>query len=409
MTRTVILSASTSAAELSAGPVLPVRREPLGWAIGPRIGANYGCSSCFCFWFQLRSQWLRTPQEPDRHAAEHTATKYLQREPDADWDNSVAFFSDDHSAPKRVPVLRRQNCPDCSSKAPAADLDRKIQGLLNPYTGLLAKLHFIPQAMGRSWSHGTVLLPSPHPPQGATGSDPTPVGARRRMVFEAIERHCVAYTPIDREELPVYTLAGASAGTVSASQAFFGYPGTATVIVTGTTGCAAAPVLEQAIQHGWLEVIERDALAKWYTQRRPRKRVAIPAADDAWALDLTSNPAVSIAVALSAKPDGSEVYMGAAAGLSWDNALTRAYNEMRQFQLWDRITGPPPSRQAWMQRNTLDHSPWLAGSVNAPSLPTTPLPTNACWANLTRAWLRIPVVRVFCPEMHDIDNLDLPL
>lgn len=405
MTRTIMLSAATTAAELSAGPLLPVRREPQGWAIGPRIGANFGCPSCFCFWFQLRSRWLIGSPEPDQRTAEETAANNLQREPDADWDNTVAYFSDDGSAAKRVPVLRRQNCPDCSSKTPKASLDLKIQGLLNPYTGLLTQPHFIPQAMGRSWSHGTVLLPTPHMPQGATGSDPTPQGARRRMVFEAIERHCVAYTAADPEELPVHTLSGASAGTISASQAYFGYPGAS----NSTTGCAAAPLLEQAIQHGWLEVIERDALAKWFIHKRLCKRITIPASDDAWALDLTSNPAVSIAVALSAKPDGSEVYLGAAAGLSWDNALARAYNEMRQFQIWDRVTGTPPSRQAWMQRNTLDHSPWLAGSVNAPSLPTTPLPTNAYWADLTRDWLGIPVVRVFCPDLQSIDNLDLPL
>lgn len=345
------------------------------------------------------------PAESDFRRAEAVAYKLLQREPDADWDNTIAYFSHEDTAPIRISVLRRQNCPDCSSKFPAADLHSKLQGLLSPFTGLLTKVHSIPQALGRSWSHGTVLLPRPHSPMGATGSDATPVGARRRMVFEAIERHCVSYVDGDPDRVPVHSLAGPECGTIPASEAFFGYPG-----VSGdTTGCASAPVLEQAIQHGWLEVIERDALAKWWTNRRICRRVPIPDAEDAWALDLSTNTAVAIAVALSAKPDGSQIYMGAAADLAWDRALLRAYNEMRQFQIWDRVTGLPPSRETWMQRNTLDHSPWLAGSVRASALPSAALPTDGYWANFTRDWLRIPVVRVFCPGLENTKELDLPL
>jgi hypothetical protein len=394
---------------------VPVSIESKGWAIGPILGPGHFCPLCFWSWCDFRSE--RRSSGPATSASEDAvsvATQLLKRYASPKWDTCIGYFSSLDAEPQWTPVLNRLDCSKCGGgTAHSLSLIDRLNRLANPFTGIVARVNVIASAHERSWAHATTLLPAPHLPQGASGSGTSVPEARCRMLMEAVERFCCSHDAAsDPEGVPIRTIRGDPAGFLPAGKVYFGYPG----IATNTNGCAAAPSLDQAIRHGLLEVMERDAVAKWWIERRAVKRLPLimrtSTIDRSWMLALTPDSPVQVCVAVSSHADGSGIYLGAAADLTWEAASQRAATEMLQFRLWDQITGVPPDRLSWMQANTLDHSPWLAGTT-IPSWSASPtvrtLPSQATWADLTRPWLGIPTVRVFVPGSLDLTGIDLPL
>src|SRR5262249_21896023 len=115
-----------------------------------------------------------------------------------------------------------------------------------------------------------------------------------------------------------------------------------------SNGCAAGVTAAEAIAHGLLELIERDAAALWwYTRsRRPavdldafgpplveRLRALFRAAGRTfWALDLTTDLGVPVFAALSAREDDpvEDIIYGFGADLDPAAALEKALLEMNQ-------------------------------------------------------------------------------
>jgi bacteriocin biosynthesis cyclodehydratase domain-containing protein len=113
-----------------------------------------------------------------------------------------------------------------------------------------------------------------------------------------------------------------------------------------TNGNAAGTCLEEAILQGFLELVERDAVALWWYNRIPRPGVELDAFADPyveslrrhlhslgwrlWALDITSDFQFPAIVALAAPHDGTRVMAGFGCHLDAQIAVRRALTELYQ-------------------------------------------------------------------------------
>ena len=132
-----------------------------------------------------------------------------------------------------------------------------------------------------------------------------------------------------------------------------------------SNGNAAGNTLEEAVLQGFLELVERDAVALWWYNRVKRPEVdldsfADPYLDrvraylrdrgrDLWVIDLTSDLKIPVFAALSRETDGREerIVPGFGAHLDPHVALMRAVTEMNQMlSNLPEKTGPPGARRA---------------------------------------------------------------
>jgi len=130
-----------------------------------------------------------------------------------------------------------------------------------------------------------------------------------------------------------------------------------------SNGCAAGSVLEEAVLHGLLELIERDAAALWWYNRLRRRAVDLNGIDDPyvtglirhygefqrelWALDITSDIGVPSFAAISRRMDKQEedIIYGFGAHLDPGFALVRALTELNQsLEAVPTAIGPESSR-----------------------------------------------------------------
>ena len=124
-----------------------------------------------------------------------------------------------------------------------------------------------------------------------------------------------------------------------------------------SNGCAAGNTLEEAILQGFLELVERDAFALWWYNRR-----AVPGVDletfgddylasasdyyrglqrEMWVLDVTSDFGIPVFVAVSRRTDkgAEDIIYGAGAHGDPRIAALRAVCEMNQFLNWVQGSG----------------------------------------------------------------------
>jgi ribosomal protein S12 methylthiotransferase accessory factor len=116
-----------------------------------------------------------------------------------------------------------------------------------------------------------------------------------------------------------------------------------------SSGCGAGFAKEQALLHGLLELVERDAVALWWRggrlARAPsphlgqeaaaflgmlRRRVS---ARVSWLLDITSDLGIPAVAALSTEETGRGLVCGFSAHLSYGQAMRGAILEMCQMEL----------------------------------------------------------------------------
>ncbi|MER7462175.1 TOMM precursor leader peptide-binding protein [Streptomyces sp. NPDC097981] len=164
-----------------------------------------------------------------------------------------------------------------------------------------------------------------------------------------------------------------------------------------SNGNAAGSSPEDAVVQGFLELVERDAVALWWYNRTRQPGVDLAAFEDAWtervrhglrrmnrqvwALDLTSDLGIPVFAALSRRTDkpAEDVLFGFGAHFDPRVALCRALSEMGQLlpAVGDvrpdgtgyRITDPEPL--SWWQGATVANQPYLAADpAVAPRTPS---------------------------------------
>jgi bacteriocin biosynthesis cyclodehydratase domain-containing protein len=209
-----------------------------------------------------------------------------------------------------------------------------------------------------------------------------------------------------------------------------------------SNGCAAAPSWEEAVLRGLLELIERDAVALWWYSRARRPLIK----PSSWShrivcvnaslqqrgygmhlLDLTTDCAIPVCLAVCSRGDGGRVVLGSAAAAEPESAAWRAVLSAAGVLLGLELGGVLPQAKDqellahWLSSSTLDTDPYLAPLANtARDLNELPqlagdtsheqllhcvnqvesLGLRVAVLDLTRPELRIPAARVMVPGLR---------
>lgn len=245
---------------------------------------------------------------------------------------------------------------------------------------------------------------------------------------------------------PVWSLTAERFAYVPTAYCYYDYPIALDHVFCGadSNGCAAGSSREDALLQGFLELIERDAVALWWYNRAQRpawdlaalahpyleqtRAYCAAAGREVWVLDISADFPIPCAVAVSRRCDGppEDIVLGFGAHLDPAIAVLRAVTELNQSlpaALRDHA-GRPQSQSPWEIRwwdtvRTADH-PFLVPSAALPSPLISAAPsfddlaeavrwcvTQAALRGIevlaldqTRGDGRLPVVRVIAPGLR---------
>ncbi|GAA2317551.1 TOMM precursor leader peptide-binding protein [Streptomyces violaceusniger] len=170
-----------------------------------------------------------------------------------------------------------------------------------------------------------------------------------------------------------------------------------------SNGAAAGGTLADAVVRGFLELVERDAVALWWYNRTRQPAVPLDAFDDpwlaevraahrdvrreVWALDLTTDFGIPVVAALSRRLDKSaeDITFGFGAHFDRHTALCHAFAELNQMLpavVEARADGggygaAEPEALRWFRTATLADHPYLApdpAAVPPPGISGPPVP-----------------------------------
>jgi ribosomal protein S12 methylthiotransferase accessory factor len=237
-------------------------------------------------------------------------------------------------------------------------------------------------------------------------------------------------------------LTGPGITLIPTAYCFLGYtnPGHAAFCSADTNGCSAAKTLTEAIVRGLLELIERDACAIWWYNRIRRSAIKLESQNigavlelfhycrrSLVVLDISSDLAVPVRVAISADAGGGDIKMGLGCDLDPSTAVQRAISELAQSlwgpqcgQFYNRLRGSAfdHSCEDWYQTVRMaDHpylSPanWVSDPPRARSRKTPArvlqyllkeikrIGLDAYVVDLTRDDLQVPCVRTIVPGLR---------
>jgi ribosomal protein S12 methylthiotransferase accessory factor len=159
-----------------------------------------------------------------------------------------------------------------------------------------------------------------------------------------------------------------------------------------SNGNAAGGSLEDAIVHGFLELVERDAVALWWYNRTGQRQVCLDSFDDDWihrlreayarvhrefwVLDLTADLPIPVMAAISRRTDkpAEDIMLGFGAHFDPRVALSRALTEMGQLlpAVIDVGRGSGdygstgPHLREWWTRATVRSQPYLLPDPDRP-------------------------------------------
>lgn len=157
-----------------------------------------------------------------------------------------------------------------------------------------------------------------------------------------------------------------------------------------SNGCAAGNTLEEAILQGFMELVERDAVALWWYNSLQKPQVNLDSFDEPyfqslkqyyqtinrelWVLDITSDLNIPVFAAVTRRSDRSfeDIVLGYGAHFDAKIAISRALTEVNQilpnvlFANADGSTNYPPSADRlavdWWKTATLANQPYLVPS-----------------------------------------------
>ncbi|MFF9149778.1 TOMM precursor leader peptide-binding protein [Streptomyces sp. NPDC014861] len=329
---------------------------------------------------------------------------------------------------------------------PAAEVLARYRHLVDPVTGIVAGLSpapGTPDGLDR-WVSGRNLAWRGHAAEGlrshSGGKGVTPQEAEAGALCEAVERYCgtrqgdeavveESFTGLGdaavhpdtvqlfadrqyrdrnawnathgamhavpprfdgratREWTPLWSLTGQRERLLPTSMLYFGQgpDGVERAPWADSNGNAAGSSREDAIVQGFLELVERDAVALWWYNRLRRPGLDLDAFDEPWlartrtvyerngrslwALDLTSDLGIPVVAAISRVEGDGEQRISFGFGAHFDPrlALRRAVTEMAQLlppptpsgeSLDARAELPAELRNWWCER-TVQNQPYL--------------------------------------------------
>lgn len=154
-----------------------------------------------------------------------------------------------------------------------------------------------------------------------------------------------------------------------------------------SNGCAAGNTFEEAILQGFMELVERDAVALWWYNSLQKPQVDLDSFDEPyfqslkqyyqtinreiWVLDITSDLNIPVFAAVTRRSDRSveDIVLGYGAHFDAKIAISRALTEVNQilpnvlFTKVDGSTNYPPSADRlvvdWWKTATLSNQPYL--------------------------------------------------
>jgi ribosomal protein S12 methylthiotransferase accessory factor len=193
---------------------------------------------------------------------------------------------------------------------------------------------------------------------------------------------------VEIEWSPVWSLTRREVRYLPTTFCYYDYPQPCeqTYCIACSNGCAAGNTLEEAILQGFLELVERDAVALWWYNRVRRPGVDLasfgePYLDrlraylqehgrDFWVLDLTTDLGIPAYASITRRTDGpaEQLMPGFGAHLDSKVALLRAVTEMNQM-LSSPLLGLPekgaekepvdPETAHWLKTATTANQPYL--------------------------------------------------
>ncbi|WP_328734759.1 TOMM precursor leader peptide-binding protein [Streptomyces bobili] len=199
---------------------------------------------------------------------------------------------------------------------------------------------------------------------------------------------------------PVWSLTERRQRLAPTSLLYYNAPDADTGFCRATSnGAAAGTSLEDAVVHGCLELVERDAIALWWYNRTRQPGVALDARDPwitrlravlrdlgrtVWALDLTSDLGIPVIAAVSVRTDGTaeDIVLGFGAHFDPRIALRRALTELGQMlppltreTAGDATayTGTDPEALHWFQHATTANQPYLLPAARRSARPPASL------------------------------------
>lgn len=150
-----------------------------------------------------------------------------------------------------------------------------------------------------------------------------------------------------------------------------------------SNGCAAGNTLEEAIQQGFFELVERDACALWWYNRVVRPGVDLNTFDDPFfasiqsslnkagrdlaVLDITSDLGIPTVMAISWRQyDGGGIHLGLGCHLEARLAVSRALAELNQGAVYEFGDEDPASLEGfdahharWLREATIENQHYL--------------------------------------------------
>ena len=199
--------------------------------------------------------------------------------------------------------------------------------------------------------------------------------------------------PFDEDRVidwtPIWSLTHQEFKYLPSSYCYYGYrPSYKPDCWTDSNGCATGNNLEEAILQGFMELVERDAVALWWYNRLEKPQVDLDSFDEPyfqslkqyyqtinrniWVLDITSDLNIPVFAAISRRSDErkvEDIVLGYGAHFDAKIAISRALTEVNQilpnvlFASSDGSTNYPPSADNlaidWWKTATLAEKPYL--------------------------------------------------
>lgn len=198
--------------------------------------------------------------------------------------------------------------------------------------------------------------------------------------------------PFDEDRVidwtPVWSLTYQEFKYLPTAYCYYGYPTDyKPECWADSNGCATGNTLEEAILQGFMELVERDAVALWWYNRLPKPQVDLESFNEPyfqnlkqyyrtinreiWVLDLTSDLHIPVFAAVSRRSDSKveDIVLGYGAHFDAKIAISRALTEVNQilpnvlFTEIDGSTNYPPSADTlavdWWKNATIAEQSYL--------------------------------------------------